>query len=242
MTIVKGGRTNFGEPIGIIMLDTVFPRIPGDVGNASTFPFPVRYRVVEGASVQRVVQEAHPGLLEPFVEAARSLEREGVRAISTSCGFLAIFHREMKEAVNVPMITSSLQQVPMAHSMIREDQKVAVVTARADCLTERHFRGVGIENIPLVVEGLDGAEEFNATISRNRPEGDMDKIGEEVVAAAVRVVKRHPEVGALVMECTNMPPYSKAVQDAVGLPVFDIVTLIKYTYFLVVSQGYRGIM
>ncbi|MBM4313774.1 MAG: aspartate/glutamate racemase family protein [Deltaproteobacteria bacterium] len=242
MTIVKGGRTNFGEPIGIIMLDTVFPRIPGDVGNASTFPFPVRYRVVEGASIRRVVQEADPGLLEPFIDAARSLEREGVRAISTSCGFLAIFHREMKRAVHVPLITSSLQQVPMACSMIREDQKVAVITARAASLTERHFQGVGIENIPLVVEGLDEAEEFNATIGANRPEGDMDRIREEVVAAALRVVKKHPEVGALVMECTNLPPYSRAVQDAVKLPVFDIVTLIRYTYSLVVSREYRGIM
>jgi aspartate/glutamate racemase len=242
MTIVRGGRTNFGEPIGIIMLDTVFPRIPGDVGNASTFPFPVRYRVVEGVSPQMVVQEADPGLLKPFIKAAKSLESEGVRAISTSCGFLAIFHREMKNAVKVPMITSSLQQVHLAYSMIHEDQKVAVITARANCLTERHFRGVGIENIPFVVEGLDEAEEFNATISGNRPEGDMDKIREEVIDAAFRVVKKHPDVGAIVMECTNMPPYSKAVQDALKLPVFDIVTLIKYTYSLVVSQEYRGMM
>jgi len=148
----------------------------------------------------------------------------------------------MKNAVKVPMITSSLQQVPLARSMIREDQKVAVITARANCLTERHFQGVGIENIPLVVEGLDEAEEFNATISGNRSEGDMDRIREEVVDAAVRVVKRHPDVGAMVMECTNMPPYSRAVQEAVKLPVFDIVTLIKYTYSLVVSQEYRGMM
>jgi len=242
MTIVRGGRTNFGEPVGIIMLDTVFPRIPGDVGNASTFPFPVRFKVVEGASVQRVVQEADPDLLKPFIEAAKGLEREGVRAISTSCGFLAIFHQEMKNAVKVPMITSSLQQVHMAYSMIHADQKVAVITARADCLTERHFRGVGIENIPLIVEGLDEAEEFNTTISQNRPEGDMDRIREEAVDAALRVVKKHPEVGAIVMECTNLPPYSKAVQDAVKLPVFDIVTLIKYVHSLVVSREYRGIM
>ena len=85
------------------MLDTVFPRIPGDIGNAATFSFPVRYKVVKGASPQRVVKEADTRLLEPFIEAARSLEKEGVKAIGTSCGFLAIFQRELADAVDIPV-------------------------------------------------------------------------------------------------------------------------------------------
>ena len=105
---VVGGRTNYGESIGILMLDTVFPRIPGDIGNASTFPFPVRYRVVKGASLARVVKQCDPTLIQPFVDGARELEREGVKAITTSCGFLAAFHPQITSSVNIPVFTSSL--------------------------------------------------------------------------------------------------------------------------------------
>ncbi|HHY91802.1 MAG TPA: aspartate/glutamate racemase family protein, partial [Firmicutes bacterium] len=114
MALIYGGRTNYGQILGIIMLDTRFPRLPGDVGNAATFPFPVRYEVVQGASPLRVVQEADPALLQPFIRAAQALQAAGVQAIATSCGFLALWQAELAAAVKVPLVTSSLLQVPLA--------------------------------------------------------------------------------------------------------------------------------
>src|SRR5450830_1704998 len=118
MTMVYSSRCNYGELIGIIMLDTVFPRIPGDVGNATTFPFPVRYKRVNGASVKRVVKEADPQLLQPFIEAAQELEMEGVKAITTSCGFLVMFQKQIADAVKIPVLTSSLLQVPFVSKLL----------------------------------------------------------------------------------------------------------------------------
>ena len=118
--IVKGGRTNYGEPIGILMLDTKFPRIFGDIGNAETFSFPVRYKRVVGATPQRVVKEADPSLIEPFIEAAKELEQKGVSAITTSCGFLAIFQDYLADAVDIPVFTSSLIQVPLVYRMLKK--------------------------------------------------------------------------------------------------------------------------
>lgn len=242
MTIIKGGRTNYGETIGIIMLDTVFPRIPGDVGNASTFPFPVRYKVVRGASLQRVVKEADPALLEPFIQAAKELEHEGVRAITTSCGFLAIFQKEIANALNIPVFTSSLLQVPMVQSFLSKEQKVGIITARARSLSSMHLAGVGIENCRLVIEGMDEAEAFTSTFVEGNPLIDIDKCTAEMVETAQRLVDGNPEVGAIVLECTNMPPFAKAVQDAVKLPVFDIVTLINYVHASVLRKQYLGNM
>ncbi|MCR4442283.1 MAG: aspartate/glutamate racemase family protein [Peptococcaceae bacterium] len=242
MARVFGGRTNYGEAIGIIMLETAFPRLPGDVGNASTFSFPVRYKVVKGASPQKVVKEADPALLQPFIEAARELEKEGVRAITTSCGFLAMFQREMADAVNVPVFSSSLLQVPLAYAVISKSQQVGILTARVQSLTERHFAGAGISGIPVVVAGMDDAPEFTGAFIDGKPDLDVEKCRQEMIEAAKGLKTKHPRVGAIVMECTNMPPFAKAVQEAVNLPVFDAVTLINYVYSVVVRHDYQGFM
>ena len=123
----KGGRTLFGHAIEFIMLDTRFARIPGDVGNATTWSFPVLYRTVRGATSQRVVRERAEGLLEPFVEAAHELARDGVRAISTSCGFLAVYQKQIAAEIPVPVFTSSLMQIPLGYRMLRPEQKVGVI-------------------------------------------------------------------------------------------------------------------
>src|SRR4051794_18491291 len=137
------------------MLDTSFPRIPGDIGNATSFDFPVRYQVVKGASPDRLVLERDPSLLNPFIAGARDLERAGVRAITTSCGFLALFHRELADSVRVPVFSSALLQVPLVHAMLRRDQRVGILTAHSGALTEQHFVGVGwsSEKIPIKVVG-----------------------------------------------------------------------------------------
>ena len=128
---VSGGFTNYGQDLGVLMLDTRFPRLPGDIGNARTFPFPVRYRTVRGASPARVVMDRDPALLEPFIAAARELEAEGVRAITTSCGFLAMFQRELAASVRVPVFASSLLQVPLLYAMFGTQGKAGILTARA---------------------------------------------------------------------------------------------------------------
>jgi Asp/Glu/hydantoin racemase len=239
---ITGGRTTYGESIGILMLDTVFPRIPGDIGNASTFPFPVRYRVVKGASLARVVKQCDPTLIQPFIEGARELEREGVKAVTTSCGFLAAFHPQIANSVGIPVFTSSLLQVHMARAVIRADQKVGVITARAQSLTEKHFEGVGIQNVPMVVVGMDDSPEFSCTFIEGKAEYDPDKAAEEMRTVARNLVQQHPEVGAIVLECTNMPPFAYWVQRETKLPVFDVVTMVKYAYSAVMRQPYQGVM
>jgi len=228
--IVTGGKNVYGESIGILMLDTKFPRIPGDIGNALTFPFPVRYRKVTGATPVRVVKEADPALIEPFIEAAKELEREGVCAITTSCGFLAIFHKYLAEAVNVPVYSSSLLQLPMVAAMIGPDKKVGVMTASKPNLTPLHFKGVGAEGINMVIYGMEGEEEFPKVFLEGKEEMDVAKVEAEMVKVARTMIEENPDIGAIVFECTNMPPFRKAVQKSVNRPVFDIVTLTNYVY------------
>jgi Asp/Glu/hydantoin racemase len=216
--------------IGIIMLDTTFPRVPGDIGNPETFPFPVSYKVVQGASPQRVVQESDMRLLEPFKEAARSLEKEGVQAIAAGCGFLAAFQRDLADAVGIPVFSSSLLQVGMVATTINRRSKVGVLTADARALTERHFKGAGIQDIPMVVVGMEDAQEFTAVFIHGKKSIDSGKVRKEMIFAAEELATSGHEIGAVVLECTNMPPYAKAVQQVLNVPVFDVVTMIRHVH------------
>jgi Asp/Glu/hydantoin racemase len=224
---VQGGANLYGFSVGILVLDTRFPRIPGDIGNAATFPFPVRYHRVAGATSEAVVRKGAPELLPLFVEGARALEREGVRAITTSCGFLAKFQRELAAAVGIPVFTSSLMLVPVVHRMLPPGRAVGIITVDASSLGPEHFAGAGIgPDVRLVVAGLETEKEFTRVLLDDVLTLDAEVARQEHVVVARRMVAMHPEVGAIVLECTNMPPYRADVQAATGLPVFDITSLV----------------
>ena len=212
--------------LGVVMLDTRFPRPPGDIGNAATFAFPVRYRTVRGASPRRVVVERDPALLAPFVDAVRALEGEGVAAVTTSCGFLALFQRELAAAVRVPLWTSSLVALAEIDAACPPGRRAGIVTADAASLGADHLRAVGARSdTPCAGLALDSR--FRATLLDDRAELDVAEAEQATVDAAKRLVARHPEVAAIVLECTNMPPYADAVRTATGLPVHDITTLVR---------------
>lgn len=241
MGIVHGGYNVYGRSIGILMLQTRFPRIPGDLGNATTFPFPVVHRVVPRATPERVVTAGDAALLEPFIEAARELEREGVLAITTNCGFLAMFQRELAAAVQVPVFTSSLLLVPLLRRMLPPEQKIGILTVEADSLTERHFRGAGwsLEEIPVVIAGMDGRY-FNERLIGDQPEFDVELMERDLVDAARAMVQREPSIGALVLECINMVPYAHAIQRAIERPVWDIMVLLNAVYESLHRRPYTG--
>ncbi len=228
---VHGGHNLYGFSVGILMLDTQFPRIPGDMGNASTFDFPVRYHRVTGASPDRVVRQGHRELLPAFVEGARFLEREGVRAVTTNCGFLAKFQTELAEAVSIPVFTSSLMLVPLVHRMLPPGRAVGILTVDASSLRPEHMAGAGIApDAPVVVAGLETEKEFTRVLLDDQLTLDVEAARQEHQTVARRMLAAHPEVGAIVLECTNMPPYRADIQAATGLPVFDVTTLVRMVH------------
>jgi Asp/Glu/hydantoin racemase len=228
---VGGGFNQYGFTVGILMLDTRFPRIPGDMGNARTFPFPVRYHRVAGADPDLVVRRGAEGLLPAFVEGARALEREGVGAITTNCGFLVKYQRQLASAVGVPVFTSSLLIVPLVHRLLAPGRRVGIMTVNAATLTAEHRDGAGITaDMPIAVAGMETEKEFTRVMLGDEMELDVDAAREEHVRVARRLVAEHPDVGAIVLECTNMPPYAADIQRETGRPVFDIVSLVTMVH------------
>lgn len=237
--MLEGGFPFYATPLGILLLDARFPRPPGDIAYAETFDFPVRYRVVERATPSRVVNEAAVGLLDAFCDAARAVEAEGVRAICTSCGFLALHQLRLAEAVSVPVFTSSLLQIPTLLAALPAHRKVGVLTISAHTLTPEHFAAVGVADLRrVVVAGLEEAEALYRPIMDNRGPLDVETASVQVVDAAVALTDAHPDVAALVLECTNLPPYAARIQDATGLPVWDAISLVRWVHAAVRQPGY----
>lgn len=221
----KGGHGN--QPaLGVLMLETRFPRPRGDVGNPESFAFPVRYQVVPGASPQRVVREAAAGLLQPFIDAGHALIAQGCVGITTSCGFLVLFQHELAAALPVPVLTSSLLQIAAIERSLPAGQRAGVVTISAANLGAAHLAAAGAR-VDTPVQGVAPESEFAERILGNQPQLDVAQAERDVVAAAQQLTARHPEVGALVLECTNMPPHADAVRRATGLPVFDALSAIE---------------
>lgn len=237
--IYKGNRTNYGETIGILMMDSHFPRIPGDIGNATTFPFPVRYEIVKGADIANVVTSQSSEILDRMIQGAKKLESEGVRAITGSCGFLAIWQKEIAAQVNIPVFTSSLLQVPLAHT-ITGGKPVGVVTALAKNLTNKHLQAVNASNIPIVIYGLDQAKEFNKTFTYNGETLDYNAVSNEVTEAVKDMLANNPDIGSIVLECSNIPPYASRISEMTGLPVFDLTTLVKFVHSVVIREEFKG--
>lgn len=216
-----------GAFLGVLVLDTRFPRPVGDVGNPASFAFPVRYRQVAAATPRRVVREHAQGLLDAFIAAGESLVADGAVGLGTSCGFLALFQRELAAALPVPVATSSLLQVAWLAPLLPAGSTIGVVTIDAAALSPAHLAAVGVP-ADLPIEGVDAAGEFATRILGDAPTLDLVAAERDVVDAARRLVARRPDVGAIVLECTNMPPYAAAVQRATGRPVYDVLTLLDW--------------
>jgi hypothetical protein len=238
--IATGGKSIYGVPLGILMLEARFPRIPGDMGNALTWPFPVLYRVVRGATPERVVLNAAEGLLPDFLAAAADLVDLGAEAITTNCGFLSLFQRQLAAHVRVPVATSALIQVPWVQATLPPGKRVGVITVSAGSLTPRHLEAAGVPLDTPVAGTETGREFFRVLIKGEKQDLDVGLAAQDILDAGRALVARHAEIGAIVLECTNMPPYAHALREAIGLPVFDIYSLITWFHAGLRPRDFRA--
>lgn len=220
--IVSGGKAVYGASVGILRLDAEYPRIVGDIGNALTWDFPVHYKTIYGASPERVVRQKAEGLLTPFIEGAKELIALGADGIATTCGFLSLFQAEMAKALSVPVATSSLLQVPFIQSLLPPGQRVGIITISAKTLSPEHLAAVGVAGDTPMIGTDEAGQEFSRVILENEHRLDVLKAEADLLQAAQTLKARHPEVGAFLLECTNMAPYAHSIRHSLGLPVFDM--------------------
>ena len=229
MTVAAGGSPIGGAALGILMLDARFPRVPGDMGNGDTWPFPVLYEIVRGATPERVVRRRAEGLDGAFLDAARRLVDRGATALTTVCGFLSFFQSELAAHAGVPVASSTLMQVAALDRMLPPGKRTGVITVSRESLLDDHFTTVGAR-ADTPVEGTESGRELTRVLIGNEPWLDIAAAEADVIAAARRLKARCPEVGAIVLECANMAPYAAAVRRETALPVHDIFSFISWVH------------
>lgn len=222
-----GGKTVYGARVGILMLDTKWPRPPGDTGNALTWPFPVLYKVVPGATARVVIHGKGKGLGPAFLKAAEELVREGADGITTTGGFLAIFQKELAAHVNVPVASSSLMQVPLVQRLLPPGKRVGVLSVQGDRITPDHWDAVGAPHDTPVM-GTENGREFTRVMLGDTIDMDYEAAEQDIMEAGDALLRRHPEVGAIVCENHNMAPYAAALNARLRIPIFTVYTFVTW--------------
>ncbi|MCK0149739.1 aspartate/glutamate racemase family protein [Marivita sp. S6314] len=224
--------------LGILMLDTSFPRIPGDVGNPDSFDFPVTYRRVPGATPEAVVEGDSRRWIDAFIREGTALVQSGCTGLATTCGFLTLVRSDIATACGVPVASSSLEQIPLLATLLPQDRTVGILTISRASLTGAHLAAAQVpQGVPI--EGMDGSH-FATTILRNAPDLDIARARDEMITAAKRLCHDHPYVAAIVLECTNMPPYAADIARATGRPVYSILSYLNWFHNGLQPARYAG--
>ena len=238
---VRTQAESYGHDIGILLIDCRTPFIPGDVGNASSYGYPVLYRTVPDVTLDRLIEQGDLSLTEKVIQTARALEASGVRAIASDCGYMMHFQKQVAAAVSIPVMLSSLQQLPFMASLLGPEQAIGIVCANRRRLTadllEKAYPNA---RIPVHIAGLEDCLNFRGPILDETDTLDSDAIEAEVVQRADALCQAHPEIGAILLECSNLPPYAHAVQAATGRPVFDFLTMIDHVRTACRRRAYIG--
>lgn len=240
---VRKGQVSYGEAIGILLIENYVPFIPGDVANATTYRYPVRFQRIEGASVERLFS-GDLSLYENVRKAAIELKQEGVRAVTGDCGFLAVHQQQLADELLLPVFLSSLMQIPFISQITGNRQKIGIITADSASLSAQVLSSAGVSpdlQKRLAVRGLEDSVPFRQAVVEETGFLDASEIEQAVVLRALEL-KQESSIGALLLECSLLPPYAAAVQEAVELPVFDYVTMIDYVYSSVVKRRFDGFM
>jgi hypothetical protein len=233
---------SYGQAVGILLLDVRAPFIPGDVANATSYDYPVVYKTVEGLSTAVCLGGAPDEFKAKMATAARELETQGVKGISSDCGFMIQFQDAVTEAVDIPVCLSSLLQIPFIAKTLAPTQSIGVITADSASLSLEFLEASGLKvpPNPLVIRGMQDEPEFKTAVFDEKGTLDSDLITQEAVRMAESMVAEHPDMGAILLECSMLPPYAKAVQDAVGLPVYDFISAIDYLAAGTDQRGHTG--
>ncbi|MGE4325456.1 MAG: aspartate/glutamate racemase family protein [Pseudodonghicola sp.] len=214
--------------IGILSLDTRFPRIPGDAGHPDSYHLPARVRVIEGAGSPDIVRDGRPApeLVARFRTAAEELVAEGACLITSTCGFLITVQREIAAGLPVPVALSGLCLLPVVRQMMGA-RPIGVLTASATALGETAIRAAGATPDEVRIAGLQDrplfAETFLAAKESQRTGFDPAAMEAEATETARGLIARAPEIAAIVLECGNLPPYAAAIQQATARPVFSLL-------------------
>lgn len=224
-TKVSGGRTSYGHIVGILMSDSISPRIPGDPGHAGTFAFPVIHEVLKGFPFEDLVSIKKDNI-DKLMAPALSLQEKGVDLVVADCGLFGPFHEDFRKHLRIPFIGTALDLIPLLQRIFPTDKRIAVITGDTRILTSRHLIASGVDSSSVDIVGMENSSEFSKVVIKGSSELDVCQMRQGVLDAASGLTGKN--IGAVVLECTNLISYRADIQNLLNVPVFDLVSMIEF--------------
>lgn len=229
--MVSSGYPFYGQDIGVLVFNGGTPRVPGDAGHAATFSYPVRYEQINGRFADLV--EGSPEILAELLRGAEHLKLLGIRGIVADCGLMSLYQKEIAARTALPFVGSSLCQIPLIWQLIGCQGHIGIITGHSGLLKESHLVGSGwCREISIAIEGMEKQPHFSEIVIEGGCNLNTERLRNETVAAALDLMRRTPDLKAVLLECSNLASYSQAVSRAVRLPVFDTISaanLLQYS-------------
>ncbi|MDP4128318.1 MAG: aspartate/glutamate racemase family protein [Bacillota bacterium] len=226
MRRVKGGYNSYGQLAGILMLGSTTPRAPGDLGHALTFDFPVRYGFAPNFPFADLIDGKKENL-HFVIEAVKDLKNQGSRFVAADCGLFSVFHQEVNAECGIPFLSSSLMMIPFLKG-IYPGKKIGVLTGDTRILSEKHLQPVGARLEDIAMEGLENSSEFQRVVIEHEDNLDLSFLERDTLQAGQRLIEKHPGIGAIILECTNLNTFKQSLQQQLGLPVYDMMSLVNW--------------
>ncbi len=222
---VAGGRSSYGHIVGILMSDSTSPRIAGDPGHAQTFSFPVIHEVLKGFAFEDLISIRKDNI-DKLIAPALSLQARGVSLIAADCGLFGPFHEDFRKHLRIPFIGTALDLIPLLKRILPADRLIGVITGDTRILTPRHLAASAVDSESVTLVGMEHSKEFNRVVIEGGRELDVDRMRQDVIDAAAGLIGKN--IGAVVLECTNLISYRIDIQKLLNVPVFDLVTMIEF--------------
>lgn len=248
LSSLKPGQPFYGAPVGILVFERpdapfIRPFIPGSVGNASTWSVPVRYKAVPRLRFDQLLRPDAEEMTPMVIQAAAELAADGAQLITSNCGFMIRYQEALRTALDVPVLLSSLLLAPFLARMLPRGKVLGIITASGSNLTKPLLQAAGLsaDCERVVIAGLEHAPSFAAAWIRCNDHLDVDAVEAETVEAATALMSGRPDVGMLLLECSELPPFAAAVQRAIGIPVFDFTSMVEFFVAGLMRRPFNGL-
>ena len=214
--------------VGVLLFSSAGDRIVGDPGAPGTFPFPVRYGVVPGS--YRDLIKGSPEACRHLCQAARELEDQGVSAIAGDCGLMVLYQEQLARSVRVPVVSSSLVLLPLAQRLVGAEQKIGLITGHSGLLSPLHLERAGADPDRVVIQGMENEPHFRQVVLEGSAPQDYARMAQDVLHAAGQLMERAGQLGAVVLECSNLTTFAWEITERYKIPVLDVNLAIQLLY------------
>lgn len=230
-------KINLGFSLGALVMKSWVPKPCGHISNASNYDFPIYFQVVENSNTKAIHGGAQ-SIIPDILEAEKKCEDMGCKSIFTSCGYFGHFQRTIANHSSVPVYLSAVCLIPFIFRIMPKDWELGIICYNKDKLTTHLLEECGVTPAMRArchVADVIGQPELSCII-KDQGHYNIDNGKNDVVNVARKLVSENINIGAILLECTDLPPHSYAIQEALGLPVFDSTTMIKFIHSLITNK------